>query len=117
MSDLISRKALIEALEKEEKIYKDNQTYPSFYTAKAVTRHQPPAQQWIPCSERLPEDRKEKLVYLSSDRITVAVYNEHRLPHSGDAIGWGYPVPYGYIDFEKEYPIAWMPLPEAYKGE
>jgi hypothetical protein len=72
---------------------------------------------WIPCSERLPEDRKEKLVYLSTGRITVAIYNEHRLPHSGYSIGWGYRVPDGYIDFEKETVIAWMPLPEPYKGE
>lgn len=71
--------------------------------------------QWIPCSERLPEDRKEKLVYLSTNRITVAVYNEHRLPHSGDSIGWGYRVPEGYIDFENETVIAWQPLPEPYK--
>lgn len=70
---------------------------------------------WIPCSERLPEDRKEKLVYLSSDRITVAVYNEHRLPRSGYSIGWGYRVPDSYIDFEKETVIAWQPLPEPYK--
>lgn len=70
---------------------------------------------WIPCSERLPEDRKEKMVYLSSDRISIAIYNEHRLPHSGCAIGWGYRVPDGYIDFETEEVIAWMPLPEPYK--
>ena len=51
MGDLISKSALIEALEKEEKIYKDNQTYPSFYTAKAVIRHQPSVEshngQWV----------------------------------------------------------------------
>lgn len=72
---------------------------------------------WIPCSERLPEDRKEKLVYLSSGRMTVAIYNEYRLPHSGCSIGWGYRVPDGYIDFEKEIVVAWMPLPEPWKGE
>ena len=70
---------------------------------------------WIPCSERLPEDRKEKLVYLSSSRITIAIYNEHRLPHSGCAIGWGYDSSSGYIDFENETVIAWMPLPAPYQ--
>lgn len=73
------------------------------------------ASEWIPVSERLPEDRKEKLVYLSSNRIAVAVYNEHRLSHSDCSIGWGYRVPYGYIDFEKETVIAWQPLPEPYR--
>ena len=72
---------------------------------------------WIPCCERLPDDRKEKLVYLSSNRMTIAVYNEHRLPHGLKAIGWGYRVSYGYIDFENETVIAWMPLSQPYKGE
>lgn len=72
--------------------------------------------EWIPCSERLPDDRKEKLVYLSSNRFEVAVYNEHRLPHSGCPIGWGYRVPGSYIDFENETVIAWMPLHEFHKG-
>ena len=73
---------------------------------------------WIPVSERLPEDRKEKLVYLSSNRITIARYNDHRLPYSDYPIGWGFPAPYFYIDFEKETVVAWMPLPAPYtEGE
>lgn len=75
--------------------------------------------EWIPCSDRLPEDRKEKMVYLSSNRITIAKYNERRLPHTGYPIGWGYIPKNGYIDFENETVIAWIPLPEPYnsKGE
>ena len=71
---------------------------------------------WISVSERLPEDRKEKLVYLSSGRMTIAIYNEHRLPQSGYSIGWGYRVYDGYIDFEQETVIAWQPLPEPFCG-
>ena len=70
---------------------------------------------WIPCSERLPEDREEKLVYLSSGRTTIAKYNEHRLPFSDCPIGWGYDSSNGYIDFESETVIAWQPLPEPFK--
>lgn len=70
---------------------------------------------WIPCSERLPEDREEKLVYLSSGRTTIAKYNEHRLPFSDCPIGWGYDSSNGYIDFESETVIAWQPLPAPYK--
>lgn len=83
--------------------------------AKKIIDEQAKVGEWIPCSEQLPNDRKEKLVYLSSNRVTVAVYNEHRLPHSGDSIGWGYRAPDGYIDFEKETVIAWRPLPEPYR--
>lgn len=72
---------------------------------------------WIPCSERLPDDRKEKLVYLSTGRMTIAKYNKHRLPNSVFHIGWGYPIHSGYIDFEKETVIAWQPLPDPYKAE
>ena len=70
---------------------------------------------WIPVSERLPENRKEVVVYLSSGEITIGKYNEHKLPFNDYPIGWGYPDKYGYIDFTKENVIAWMPLPEPYK--
>lgn len=82
MSDLISRSALLEALEKEEKIYKDNQTYPSFYTAKAVTRHQPsvepPNGEWIHSG-----------LLFEADMCSVcncSIYNTHGMnfcPHCG----------------------------------
>lgn len=104
---LVDKEELVKALKNDREQYEkgyDDGFDDGFNTIK-----------WIPCSERLPKDRKEKLVYLSTNRITVAVYNEHRLPHSGDSIGWGYRVPDGYIDFENEYVIAWQPLPEPYK--
>ena len=82
-----------------------------------VIHSQPKVGEWIPVSVRLPDDRKEKLVCLSSGRMTVAIYNEHRLPHSDYSIGWGYRVYDGYIDFEQETVIAWQPLPEPFKGE
>ena len=66
---------------------------------------------WIPVSERLPENRKEVVVFLSSGEITIGKYNEHKLPFSDYPIGWGYPDKRGYIDFTKENVIAWMPLP------
>jgi hypothetical protein len=70
---------------------------------------------WIPVNERLPEDHKDVLVYLSSDRMSICRYNSHKLPCSNDPIGWGYIPGTGYIDFEKEHVIAWMSLPKAYK--
>lgn len=72
---------------------------------------------WIPVSERLPEDHKDVLVYLSSDRMSICRYNSHKLPSSNNPIGWGYMPGIGYIDFEKEHVMAWMHLPEPYKAE
>lgn len=58
-------------------------------------------QQWIPCSERLPEEDRAYLVTNSQ---------------------WGYPmlgITYWLTDGwqTKGEPIAWMPLPEPWKGD
>ena len=71
---------------------------------------------WISVSERLPEDHKDVLAYLSPDRISICRYNSHKLPFSNNPIGWGYVPGIGFIDFEKENVIAWMPLPEPYES-
>lgn len=68
---------------------------------------QPSAQQWIPCSERLPEDGTEVFIYL---------FNNPKSPY----IAW-IEDSYWYteefeVDREHE-PLAWMPLPDPWKGE
>ena len=67
---------------------------------------------WIPCSERLPED----------DTLMLVNYIDSR-PEAMDIwIGWHEMENVWYINGEahsKEYGnevIAWMPLPEPYKG-
>ena len=58
---------------------------------------------WIPCIERLPEDNEEVLF---CDR-------------KGERwLGWHY----GFwnterLDFDEDEVVAWMPLPESWKGE
>ena len=71
-----------------------------------------PEQRWIPCSERLPED----------DTLMLVNYIDNR-PEAMDIwIGWHEMENVWYINGEahsKEYGnevIAWMPLPEPYKG-
>lgn len=63
--------------------------------------------QWIPVSERLPEDHKDVLIYLSSDQICIGCYNSHRLPFSNNIIGWGASYPHNWCSNDV---IAWMPL-------
>lgn len=62
--------------------------------------------QWVPCSERLPEKDECVFVYLFADSPYIAWY---------DGVDW-----WCTSDFaleKDEEPIAWMPLPEPYKGE
>lgn len=68
---------------------------------------------WIPVSVRLPEDRENVLIYLSSNQITIGLYNSHRLPFMDKPIGWGAHAPH---DWSSDEVVAWMPLPEPYKA-
>ena len=52
--------------------------------------------QWIPCSERLPEEHTDVLTYDSSFGITFDSLHRGKL---------------------RKYPVAWMPLPEPWRGE
>lgn len=69
----------------------------------------PQEPRWIPVSERLPDELKDVFAYLSSGRISICRYNNHKLPFWDNPIGWGYLYGNGFIDFTKEQVIAWMP--------
>ena len=69
---------------------------------------------WIPVSEKLPKDHENVLIYLSSNQITIGSYNSHRLPFMDKPIGWGADAPH---DWSSDDVVAWMPLPQPYKGE
>lgn len=83
------------------------------------------AQQWIPCSERLPEDdgrylcmtksfNDKPLVDLLSYAHNLHKVDEYDFPQEKN--GWyDYDDEYGYYEDEQVY--AWMPLPEPWKGE
>ncbi|MBQ1959760.1 MAG: Lar family restriction alleviation protein [Firmicutes bacterium] len=68
---------------------------------------QPPADQWIPCSERLPDESGRYLIQGINSYdgnpyfaiVHINVWNEKRKCWLFDG-----------------KPIAWMPLPEPYKG-
>jgi len=82
-----------------------------------------PAPQWIPCSERLPEEDTEVLISYrykegegdtSNTYINITTYGQ--MYFGGNKVGdhkhWRAPFEY----FESNYEvIAWMPLPEPYR--
>lgn len=86
---------------------------------RAIKALQPviPMPKWIPVSERLPENHKDVLIYLKDNRITIGVYNSHKLPFSNNAIGWGVDPTISVHGFSSDDVIAWMPLPEPYKED
>ena len=81
-------------------------------------KHEKSAPQWIPCSERLPEPNRHDALnvdvyYLAQTEfgdMIVASYNE-----SHEGTKWWEQM-YSYRIFDDEI-VAWMPLPEKYKGE
>lgn len=99
-NDLIYRQAAIDAL--KEKVF--HNLTDEFYAAMQVMDELPSAQpmQWIPCSERLPDGRLNKsyLVQDKDGRRAVGTYTN-----------WGWMFAHYMND-----PVAWMPLPEPYKG-
>lgn len=60
------------------------------------------AWKWIPCSDRLPEEEGNYLVFL--DRWNVITFSKFKNVM-------------GYKHFDNGYVIAWQPLPNPYKPE
>lgn len=84
--DLISRQDAI-AIATQEGAYG--------YISAQELAEMPSAQQWIPCSERLPKDKQ---------RVIIQMYNGYMEIIEFSAIGL------------TDHILAWMPLPEPYKG-
>lgn len=116
MRDSVYRQDAIDAIEEySDRLqmvnWKENPGVP--YKAHALNwcvntiRDLPSAQQWIPCSERLPKVREWVLCQCRAGIMDVL-----RLTEDGD---WNKDYP--HTEYMRSFVIAWMPLPEAYKGE
>lgn len=106
-TDCISRQAAIDALSTPHGIL-----YP-IRTVEALPSAQPEPR-WIPCSERLPDD-----VEIGEEYPTVIFCTEEGTVHVGGYehyLGgkWWYMETW---EAEAKGVIAWMPLPEAWRGE
>lgn len=121
MSDLIERQAAIDALA-DMHCKSDEDGYVWIIRSDAWARidalpSAQPEQRWIPCSERLPVIKEHHvsepcIVYCSNGAYGFAELEENIFGQ----VGWNcerddeYHEPLGEV-------LAWMPLPEPYKGE
>lgn len=101
MDDVIYRQAAIDALTTECSwtIYDEHgQLTPNGEEILGTLKKIPSAQQWIPCSERLPNQNGKYLVVGRQKAINILKFDGGRWYGK-----WGV--------------VAWMPLPEPYKGD
>ena len=68
--------------------------------------------QWIPCSERLPENERQVLVYAMNVHYVIAKYKEIRTRQGEYVRKWVMEDAYHIPQEIKHEVIAWMPLPE-----
>ena len=116
MDDLISRQAAIDFVDAGH-LCNPNEPRWSDNDVVNFLESRPPAQQWIPCSERLPKldnsypNSKEYLTQWDDGRIDITRY-------SNVNIFWQNEITEPYWKGEQcSKVIAWMSLPDPYKGE
>ena len=79
--------------------------------------------QWIPCSERLPEDEGKKYIVqktngfidilgFTKDAYKLSRFDFYEYKGKKQSVFYEWDSEYGYIDWECE---AWQPLPDHYK--
>ena len=108
MNDLISRQDAIDALNKKRiETMEKGQDVNLIWECLDAVNQVPSSQQWIPCSERLPNDDGNYIVTLSYTEgfkfSFVDIDNFSVYEHQWDVYGSDV--------------IAWMPLPQSWKGE
>ena len=101
MDDLISRQEVLTLIEKSVSEYGDRYSVDMLNMwglFAQVVKDMPSAQQWIPCSERLPEQNGKYLVVGRQKAINILKFDGGRWYGK-----WGV--------------VAWMPLPSPYREE
>ena len=109
MSDLISREALLEEIKENHWGWFSREMLLLMLENQPSVTDTNVGSKWIPCSERLPEEDGEYLAWIRYDGHEFMTIEDFEC--SGLLAQWNFK---GRNDDEV---IAWMPLPEAYKGE
>ena len=115
---MIDEKKLIEDLEKES--YKfvnddlDNEWNRAIFKAIEIIKEQPQVGEWIPVTERLPENGCGVLVTVNGKHNNIIFVNALEIAEYRNTEGW---IIEGYLDWLDPDVTAWQPLPECWKGE
>lgn len=121
MSDLIKRQDAIDVIEKLD-IPEDMCVFEILSHIELAIGTLPPTNQWIPCSERSPEENGRYLVTRGLNacgslwnRVYIVNYSD-LMGLKKEKIWWDGNV--GKSDFQTyEDVLAWQPIPETWKGE
>lgn len=109
--DTIDRQAAIDAL--------SQYPFEKVVNCVSIIEELPPAQpeqRWIPCSERLPEEKMNPNTSDFELVICTTTFGDVRAYRFGTPIGWNEPHFWNGIGIMDGYVLAWMYLPEPYKG-
>lgn len=124
MSDLISRQAAKDALAKlvpyaicdaSTESYTNGLT--DAYNLICQLPSAQPEQRWIPISERLPEEKINPNTSDFEEVLCSTTFGDVRAYKFGTPLGWKEPHFWNGCGMMDEYVLAWMPLPEPWKGE
>ena len=115
MSDLISRQKAIDAIKALEEYAPTAQHLSAIFDCEDTIRDFPSVEserKWIPVTEALPENRNVVLV-------TVYWHETYQVMQASCFGSDWWCVPFNNCGkhMQKLNPIAWMPLPEVYRGE
>lgn len=105
---MIDEKELIESL--RASLNTGRETFPIDLIVERI-KEQPKVGEWIPCSEALPPKPKENRAFDKKPAYLVSVNGED-YPYRATWNGRYFMD--GFLILEA---VAWMPLPEPYKGE
>lgn len=122
MDDLIRRKDAVDAIRAsaskytgfmEMEMYTDDDAVEAIEGVPSAQ----PEQRWTPISERLPEEKINPNTSDFEEVLCSTTFGDVRAYKFGTPLGWKEPHFWNGPGMMDEYVLAWMPLPEPWRGE